>query len=280
MIGVGIRAMGLLFAAVMLAPAALYPQLQLPQPTGYVNDFAGVIAADAESRIHAVIEEVRAKSGGEIAVVTLTSLEGRTRHEVALQILREWGVGASGAPGDSTRNTGTVLLVVPKETSPDGRGHVEISLGYTTNTFITAAEAGRIRDQAMMPHLREADYGAAILAGVIGIAEHYGERFGFEVTGQAPAQPRQRGRSGGGGIGAGEIIFFVFLMMFLFGRGGGGGRGRRRRRGFGMPVILPFPIGHRGGFGGFGGGGGGFGGGGFGGFGGGMGGGGGAGGSW
>src|SRR5687768_14923236 len=135
----------LILACLLAAIAQQSPaQIQLPRPTGFINDFANVIPDQAESEILRIIEEVRQKSGGEITVVTLPSLEGRTRDEVALQILREWGVGRSGQAGDRARNSGVVVLVVPKETSPTGRGDLKIELGYGTNTFITAAEAGAI----------------------------------------------------------------------------------------------------------------------------------------
>ena len=61
------------FATLAAAPAAA--QVQIPRPTGYVNDFANVIPANDEAAITAVIDEVRTKSGGgEIVVVTLPSL--------------------------------------------------------------------------------------------------------------------------------------------------------------------------------------------------------------
>src|SRR5690606_30217745 len=123
-----------LLVAFVTPPAGA--QLRLPRPVGYVNDFANVLSAQDEARIGAVIEEVRAKSGGEIVVVTLPSLEGRTRDEVALQIGREWRIGRRGEPGDPARNTGVVVLVVPRETSPDGRGHLKIETGLGTTTFI------------------------------------------------------------------------------------------------------------------------------------------------
>ena len=52
-------------------------QLQIPQPVGYVNDFAGVIRPGVQTRMHAVIDAVRQASGGEIVVVTLRDLGGR-----------------------------------------------------------------------------------------------------------------------------------------------------------------------------------------------------------
>jgi uncharacterized protein len=269
-------------AALLWTGAAGAQALQIPRPTGFVNDFANIIDAESEAAITAVAEEVRQKSGGEIVVVTLPSLQGRPRDEVALQILREWGIGkrAQGV-GDSTANLGTLVMVAPNERS------LKIELGYGTNTFITAAEAGRIRDQVMFPAFRQGRFGPGILEGVRHVAGHYARRFNFQLTGGVPVQtqPRATRPSGGGrgGISPGFVILMLIFFFLMFrGRGGGGG-GRRGRRG-GMPVIIPFPIGWGGGgFGGGGGwGGGGFGGGGggFGGFGGGSGGGGGAGGEW
>ncbi|MEW5930209.1 MAG: TPM domain-containing protein, partial [Gemmatimonadota bacterium] len=228
-----------LLAGLLWAPPAA-AQLQLPRPTGYVNDFADVIPAEQEAAIDAVIQEVRAKSGGEIAVVTLPSLEGRPPSEVSLQVLREWGVGASGQPGDSLANTGTVVMVAPRERE------ARIELGYATNTFITAAESGRILDQYMVPHFRQGDYGTGILEGVRAVGQQYAARFGFQLTGQvpgaaAPGAPVQRPVSGGGG---GRILFYVILAFFIFSffrRGGGGGGGGGRRRRYGGPIILPFP---------------------------------------
>src|SRR5690606_40078525 len=101
-----IRIQRLLPFLILCLPSALEAQLRLPAPVGYVNDFADVIPPDTERRIERISREVQSKSGGEIVVVTLRSLEGRTRDEVALQIGREWGIGRRGEPGDPARNTG------------------------------------------------------------------------------------------------------------------------------------------------------------------------------
>ena len=66
---------GVLFAlAARVAPAQ---QLQIPQPIGYVNDFAHIIPDANQATMQAIIADVRAKSGGEIVVVTLPDLGGR-----------------------------------------------------------------------------------------------------------------------------------------------------------------------------------------------------------
>src|SRR5881409_1470068 len=92
-----------IFRPTMLLPLLLTLQaLQLPAPVGYVNDFAGVLDDDSKSRMQAIIDQVKQKSGGEIVVVTLKDLGGRASIDVARDIGRQWKVGATGGPGDRT----------------------------------------------------------------------------------------------------------------------------------------------------------------------------------
>ncbi|MBX6365461.1 MAG: TPM domain-containing protein, partial [Gemmatimonadetes bacterium] len=235
----------LLFGAVAPLPA----QLQLRRPVGFVNDFAGVIPQAQRDSIDRIVQEVRAKSGGEIVLVTLPSLGGRTPDEVALQIGRQWGVGRKGPPGDPARNTGVVVLIVPKETSEDGRGHLKIETGTGTTTFITAAQAGRIADQYMVPWFQRREYGTGALQGVRALAQRYAERFGFQLTGAVPAEPRPP--PSGRGISLGDIIFWGIIIVIILAMlgGGRGGRGGRRRRAAFFPIFFPMGGGHRGGWG-------------------------------
>src|SRR5690606_31779555 len=155
-------------------------------------------------------------------VVTLPSLEGRTRDEVALEIGRQWGVGRRGDPGDPARNTGIVVLVVPKETAPDGRGQLKIETGTGTTRFITAAEAGRVADAYMIPYFREGDYGMGIYAGVMALAAMYAEEFGFELTGEVPA-PRGRGQEGSPIMAFVLAAFVIYMILRAFTGGPRGG---------------------------------------------------------
>jgi uncharacterized membrane protein YgcG len=135
-------------------------------------------------------------------------------------------VGAAGEAGDPRRNTGTVVLVAPTERE------VRIELGYVTNTFISAARAGRIQDEYMLPAFREGDYGTGILLGVTALAQDYASHFGFELTGEVPALP-ERGTTRGGSPNRMLIFVVLIIIFFLLAnrRRGGGGGGRRRRTG-------------------------------------------------
>src|SRR5438105_8444330 len=88
-------------------------QIAVPPPRGYVNDFAGVLDAASVAHMEAVIAELREKTRGEIAVVTLRDLGDRAASDAAVQIGRQWGVGARGAAGDPAKNLGVVILLVP-----------------------------------------------------------------------------------------------------------------------------------------------------------------------
>src|SRR6266576_3015083 len=113
--------MAMMSAVLRAAWLFLLPQgIQIPPPTGLVNDFAHVLQPDAVQRMERIAEDVRTKSPGEMAIVTLPDIGTRDVQQVATQIGRDWKVGKVGAPGDPTRNAGVVILLVPKETSKDG----------------------------------------------------------------------------------------------------------------------------------------------------------------
>jgi uncharacterized protein len=176
---------------------------------------------------------------------------------VAVQIGREWGVGAKGQAGDPAKNLGIVILLVPRKDRRPGTGKIFIATGRGAEGFLPDSRVGRIRD-AMGPYFAREEYGGGLAAGVDLIAQAFAEQFGIALTGTPPATPVQ---SQPGMARGGSVVFKVLLILILlliFSR-------RGRRMGF-----LPFLLGGLGGgrSSGWGGGGGGFGGG-FGGFGGG-----------
>jgi len=244
-------------------------QIQLPKPTGFVNDFAHIISADISSRLDRIIADVKAKSGGEIVVVTLPDLKGRDPSTVAREIGRQWKVGAKGGPGDRAKNAGVIILVVPRQTSSDGHGYVRIETGTGAEGFLTDATAGAIQDEAI-PSLAQGDYSGALALITWRVAQRYAGEFAFAldssagfVAEQVPAPEHTSDR-----IPAVVWVVLLFIVLSVISRrrrGGGwlvanlllnaalNSRGRGGRGGWGGG-------GFGGGFGGGGGGGGGFGG--------------------
>src|SRR5437764_5008455 len=210
----------------------------LPPARGYVNDFAGVLDPASVSRIEAVIAEVRAKSRGEIAVVTLADIADGPAADVALQIGGQWGVGAKGEAGDPAKNLGVVVLLVPLKNHRPGTGQVFIGAGRGAEGFLPDARVGRIRD-AMTPYLAREDYGAGLARGVDLIAQAFAQEFGVTLTGVPELPPGEGAQPLP--IPLGWIVVAVVLLIVLsrgrilllplwfagWGRGGGGWSGGR-----------------------------------------------------
>ncbi len=231
------------------------------KPQGYVSDFAKVLSAAAKQKLTALCQEVDTKAGAQIAVVTVSSLEGEAVEQYAFDLASQWGVG----PKQQSR--GVLILVAPN----DHKYWTEV--GYGLEPILPDGKVGGFGREAV-PLLRQNDYDGAVIllttrvASVI--AQDKGVTLGAASGTPPPVVTDDSNPSVLRLIRALPflIIIFIVLMRLLFSRSG--------RRGGGW-WIGPFIGGALGG-GGFGGGGGG--GGGFGGFGGGSFGGGGAGGSW
>jgi uncharacterized protein len=243
------------------------------RPQGYVTDLAGVINPATRQKIELLATEVEQKTGAQIAVVTVSSLEGETREQYAADLYRHLGIGAK------KKDNGALLLIAPKDRQ------YKIEVGYGLEPVINDARAGDVgRD--MVPDLRKGDYSAAALTGVTGLAQFIAADAGVTLTGLPQRRPRPPTRETPWWLPF--VLFGAFFLLIRAlaraGRRGGGPRG-----GGGVGGALPWLIlgntmggggSWGGGWGGSSGGWGGGGGGGFGGFGGGMSGGGGAGGSW
>jgi uncharacterized protein len=242
-------------------------------PTGYVTDLAGVIGEEKKASLEALCGELEQKTGAQLAIVTVRSLEGESVEIYAVDLFKQLGVGSK------KDNRGVLLLLAPNERK------YRIEVGYGLEPIINDARAGDA-GRAMVPFLRQGDYGRAVEVGAWQLAKYIADDANVTLSGQPPAI-RIRHTSHGGGSGI-FWLFVVLILLFSFlgrssaGRGGGsGGSGL-------LWFLLGMMASNSGrgsgsswGGGGFGGGSGGWsGGGGFGGFGGGSSGGGGASGGW
>jgi uncharacterized protein len=241
------------------------------KPSGYVNDFAGVLTDRGRQRIESLCTEVEQKTGAQIAVVTINSLGGNSIDEYANDLYKQWGIGPK------SNDRGVLILFAIH----DHRYRTEV--GYGLEAILPDGKVGDFGRQAV-PLLRQGNYDAAAYLMARRVADVIAGQKNVTLTGE-PAESARRQTSDQGNIGNLVFIFLFFGLWFLASivnlvrrmtghyRGPrGGGRGM-----WGGPWI-----GGMGGWGGGGWGGGGFGGGGggFGGFGGGISGGGGASGGW
>ncbi len=241
------------------------------QPTGYVMDLAGVIQPATKAQLEAMCLELQQKTGAQLAIVTVKSLDGNEIQPYANSLYKHLGVGAK------KEDTGALLVVAPN----DRKYWTEV--GYGLEPVINDARAGDA-GRLMVPFFRAGDYNGGIAAAAWQLAKYVADDKGVTLTGQPQIRQVHQNNDGGGNLWV-WLILAAIVFMILASRGGGSSVGPRGGGGSGWwigPVIGAMGSGRGGGWGSSGGGSGGWGGGGggFGGFGGGSSGGGGAGGSW
>ena len=227
----------LVMAAIGCACARAESVSQLPTPTSYVQDFAGVIDAGSKQQMEQLGREVWQQAHAKIIVVTIHSLDGVTIEEFATDLEDKWKVGAK----DTDRGILMILAI------NDRKRRIEV--GYGLEGILNDAKVGDI-GRTMVPYLQRGEYGQGLLEGQQQIANVIAADAGVTLAPlqQPVRQPEpQRGRKDWLGI----IVFFV-IIFFIF-RGGRGGGGW-------LPWFILGNLmggGRRGGGGGWGGGGGG-----------------------
>lgn len=232
---------------------------KIPQPVGYVSDFAGVVGGDYTSRIEYLSKQLKEKTGAEIAVVTVESLGELGPEKFANELFQKWGIGQKG------KDNGVLILLAIANKK------VRIEPGYGLEGPLPDGFCGGIIREVMLPHFRVGDYGKGLYLGIAALAQRIASEYGVELSDQGGNRLTPYSPASGTylrGLILAFVFFFFFSLIFLL-------RGR-----FLFPFLLGMGMGMGRGFwsgGSFGGGG--FGGG-FGGFGGGSSGGGGATGGW
>lgn len=234
---------------------------------GYVSDFANVVDSRSRASMEALCAEVDQKTGAQIAVVTIQTLEGSTASDFANRLFERWGVGRKGD------DRGVLILLAIRERQ------YWIEVGYGLEPILPDGKVGGL-GREMVPALRRGAFGEALSGATRKVAETIAADRGVQLPARASDPSSDRTLSPFENF-VGFVIFVVvmgLLLAFVYRVT----RALHRRGWFDDDSV------HRGGWGGggwsgggwgggFGGGGGG---GGFGGFGGGASGGGGAGGSW
>jgi uncharacterized protein len=239
----------------LILPAFGYAE-NIPQPAGWVNDFAGVIDGTYKEKLNSLIGELEQKTGSEVAVVTVASIAPYDEKEYARLVFDSW------KPGKKGKDNGVLVLLAVKER------RWRIETGYGVEGILPDGLCGEIGRNYMVPYFKDGNYGEGLYQGVGAVANVIAKdaKVTLNLSGDLKEPPSGKRPLSDALNGLFPILFILFYIFIIILRSRG--RGGYYRGSGGVRVW-------GGGFGG-----GGFGGGGFGGFGGGGGGGGGAGGGF
>jgi uncharacterized protein len=198
------RAVSLAIVTLMVMVGGSLWAQNLPRPVGYVNDFANIIPADDEQQIQRIITAVQKQTGAEIAVVTVQSMSPyATIEDFGIALADDWGVGSAAD------DAGIILIVALAERM------FRIEVGYGLEGAIPDGKAGAIRDDYVLPDLREGDYGAGLLKGVGAIALEIAEEYGVTLSDvEIAAQPV----GGNERFDLGNLFYLIFVLIAFGGR--------------------------------------------------------------
>ncbi len=149
----GGRRLAIAGVALLCAIVAAFT-LNLPALSGRVVDQANIIPAETRSAITSKLADLEAKSGIQLVVATVSSLEGQEIEPYANQLFRSWQLG------EKTKNNGVLLLVAPNQR------RVRIEVGYGLEGTLTDALSKVIISNAITPRFKAGDFGGGIARGV------------------------------------------------------------------------------------------------------------------
>jgi uncharacterized protein len=215
-----------LVAFVLWTGLAIAAEPTFPPLTGRVVDSANLLNANARADMDRKLGDLEAKTGTQLVVVTLPSLQGYEIEDYGYRLGRAWGIGQKG------KNNGAILIVAPNE------HRVRIEVGYGLEGTLTDAISRLVIENGILPRFRTNDFAGGIQRGVddliqvlSGDAQDFQRRAVARDRGAASPQDLQ---------GLLWIVFIVGIWLFL------AFRSSRNRRGFGrggMPWIVPVPMG-------------------------------------
>ena len=177
---------GLVPLLLLVAPARAE---EPPAITVPVVDLAHVLSGPATDTITAELVALRARTGVQMAVLTVDTTNGVPIDDYALAVFQKWGGGSA------TRNDGALLVLAVK----DRRNRLQ--LGYGLEPVITDATAAELL-VAMRDDLRAGEVGDAI-AGLVGaVSARLSHLTPEAAIAAAPPRPAQR-----------PGLFFLILLL-------------------------------------------------------------------
>lgn len=144
-----------IFTVIPVSASVSIPALQ---SSIYVYDDAGILDSDTESQTNTILAELKVKTGAQVFVITIPSLNGSTIAEYANELFNTIGIG------DKERNDGVLLLI----SSVDSRVRLEIGVGL--EDVLTDSLSGRILDDYFVPYRTDGNYDSAVILTASAVA--------------------------------------------------------------------------------------------------------------
>lgn len=168
-----IMAMTLIFALAMtmLPVGRVSAETLTPTKDFYVVDSANILSEPTKKHIVSVNRDLEKKTGAQIVVATVNSLDGRPIEEYAIDLARSFGIG------DRVKNNGVLFLV------SKGDREMRIEVGYGLEGRLNDGKCGSIRDKYIVPYLKDDKWDEGVMNGFDALVAEVAAEYDVKVEG-------------------------------------------------------------------------------------------------
>lgn len=182
----------LLAAALVLLPGAVFAYANPGTPTGFVNDFAGMLNIDQKQQLETKLSNYEKSSGNEIAIATVQTLGGDTVENFAAKLFEDWKIGKRGEDNG-------ILLFIAREDR-----QMRIEVGYGLEPQLTDIEASHLLANVLVPAFKNESY----FAGIDQATDLIMQKLGGESPEAFATAPEQ-------GTPPNYFLIGIFALLFL-----------------------------------------------------------------
>ena len=167
---------------------------EYPALSGRVVDDAGVLDAATRESLRAKLAALEAKTGDQLVVATVKSLNGNSIEDYANRLFRRWQLGQRG------KNNGVLLLHAPTERK------IRIEVGYGLEGTLTDAITKYIIQNAITPRFKANDFSGGMTRGVDDI---------IKVLDGGAEEFKQRAAPKGWNLPPDAIFMAIFALVII-----------------------------------------------------------------
>jgi uncharacterized protein len=220
-----------LFFFLTLCTLVSFAQPDIPEnggPNGWVHDQTNkTLSPAAKAELESILQYERDSTSNQIAILIIESLNGASLEEYTLRVAEKWGLGKKG------KDNGVLFFIALQERD------VRIEVGRGLEGRLTDLMSSRINRNEVIPHFRQGNYDAGVIAGTKAIIQTIKGEYKNE---EPVVRKTKRFRKNSPYTTLIVLIIIIAIAAFRR-RGGGGGTGGYWSGGGGF-------IGGGGGFGG------------------------------
>ena len=175
-------------------PRPEQPKPQLPTPLGYVSDYGKILSPQWSGEIRSICKELERRTGVEMIVVTLPTVEPSSSVRTYASTLYEgWRIGTA------QQQRGILLLTSVKEQK------AVVVLGRTLLSVITREQLDQLSNEFLIPMFQEKEFGSHLYRATVRLAEASGKM-------KFQDEPERKSRNAGFWMNLGVVLVMIFVL--------------------------------------------------------------------